>query len=177
VTNLIRFLGLLIFALFVPHVSGQGKPVQSTPAVGFCDVASHPENFMNKRVRVRAVYRVGFEWQEIYSLRCVDAPSTWVEFSDTFEVSSRKAMKQMETGKHFSISVGVVLEGRLTGYGGGYGHMNGYRPAFIIDRIESAKRLDNRGFHRRALSPGDRKRIEQYEGISATEQALGANSP
>ena len=106
-------------------------------------------------------------------MRCIDAPSTWVEFSETFEeVSSRKAMKQMDTGKHFSISVGVVLEGRLTGYGGGYGHMNGYQLAFTIDRIDSAKRLDNRGFHRRALSPEDRKRIEQYEGIGAIEQRL-----
>jgi hypothetical protein len=86
-------------------------------------------------------------------------------------------MKQMDTGKHFSISVGVVLEGRLTGYGGGYGHLNGYRLAFTIDQVDSAKRLDNRGFHRRALSPEDRKRIEQYEGIGATEQALGADSP
>jgi hypothetical protein len=86
-------------------------------------------------------------------------------------------MKEMETGKHFSISVGVVLEGRMTGHSGGYGHMNGYELAFTIDRIDSAKRLDNRGFHRRALSPEDRKRIAQYEGIGATEQALGADSP
>jgi hypothetical protein len=146
---------------------------QSPPTVSFCDVASHPESYVNKHVRFRVIYRVGFEWQEIYSLRCVNAPSTWVEFSDNFEeVSSRNAMKHMEAGKHFSISVGVVLDGRLTGYGGGYGHMGGYSLAFTIDRVESAKRLDNHGFHRRALSPEDRKRIEQFEKIGATEQAL-----
>jgi hypothetical protein len=50
--------------------------------------------------------------------------------------------------------------------------MSGYSLAFTIDRVESAKRLDNHGFHRRALSPEDRKRIEQFEKIGATEQAL-----
>ena len=101
-----------------------------------------------------------------------------MEFSDSFEeVSSRNAMKQMEKGKHFSISVGLVLEGRLTGYGGGYGHMNGYSLAFTIDRVESAKRLDSHGFHRRALSPEDRKRIEEFEKIGATEQPIKSDSP
>jgi hypothetical protein len=169
------FLTPIIFWL---AAGGQVTPAQTVPTVSFCDVAAHPESYVNKRVRLRAIYRVGFEWQEIYSLRCVDAPSTWVEFSENFEeTSSRKAMKQMEVGKHFSISVGVVLEGRLSGYGGGYGHMNGYSLAFDVERVESAKRLDNHGFHRRALLPDDRKRIERYENIAATEQALGADSP
>ena len=114
--------------------------------------------------KVRVIYRVGFEWQEIYSLRCPEAKSTWLEFSDSFEEgSSRKALKQMKPANHFSISVGVVLEGRLTGSGGGYGHMNGYENRFTADRVQSAKRLDTNGYHRRALTAEDRKRIEKYE--------------
>ena len=153
---------LLLLAVAV--MPAQSKPTESVPTVTLCDLAINPATYANKRVRLRAIYRVGFEWQEIYSLRCADAPSTWLEFSDNIdEGPSRKQLKKMDLGNRFSISVGVVLEGRLTGSGGGYGHMNGYALAFTADCIESAKRLDRHGFHRRALLPEDRKRIETFE--------------
>ena len=155
---------VLVLLLGVAIVPGQSKSIENVPTVTFCDLSKHPEIYSNKRIRVRAVYRVGFEWQEIYSLRCPDAPSTWLEFSNNIdEGPSRTQLKKMDLGNRFSISVGVVLEGRLTGYGGGYGHMNGYALAFTADCIESAKRLDTHGFHRRALLPEDRKRIEAFE--------------
>lgn len=173
-----RLLGALIsLGLCATFAGGQTIQKQSSPTVGFCEVASHPETYLNKPLRFRVIYRVGFEWEEIYSLRCVNAPSTWVEFSDTFdEFSSHNAIKQMDKGKHFSITVGLVLEGRLTGYGGGYGHMNGFPLAFTIDRVESAKRLDNHGFHRRELLPEDQRRIEQYENIIAPKRAVGCKA-
>ena len=156
-------ISLLLLAVAV--VSAQSKPSENVPTVTFCDLARQPASYANKRVRLRAIYRVGFEWQEIYSLHCLEAPSTWLEFSDSIdEGRSRKESEKMNLGSRFSISVGVVLEGRLTGYGGGYGHLNGYGLAFTAECIESAKRLDTHGFHRRALLPADRKRIEAFEG-------------
>jgi hypothetical protein len=152
---------------------GQHKPTETVPTIAFCDITTHPERYFKTSVRLRAIYRVGFEWQEIYSLRCADAPSVWLEFSDNIdETSSHKQLKRMEKGNHFSINVGVVMVGRLTGYGGSYGHLNGYQLSFTIDRLESATRLDNHGFQRHALSPEDRKRIEKYENISTDAQQL-----
>jgi hypothetical protein len=87
------------------------------PTIPGCEVTAHPEKYVNERIQVRAIFRTGFEWSEIYSLRCVDSKSTWLEFSPMVqESSSRRALKQMRSSdSFFSITVGVVLEGRLTG--------------------------------------------------------------
>ena len=159
------FVGLLLVA---GGALGQRKSTDDVPTVGLCNITTNPERYYNKPVRLRAVYRVGFEWQEIYSLGCVDAPSVWLEFSDDIDESSHKQLKKIDKGNHFSINVGVVMVGRLTGYAGGYGHMNGYKLSFTVDRIESATRLDNHGYYRNALSPEDRKRIEDWENLEPT---------
>jgi len=116
VTTSIRLIcSALLLVFTVALVPAQSKPSDSIPTVTFCDLARQPATYANKRVRVRAIYRVGFEWQEIYSVRCIEAPSTWLEFSDDIdEGPSRKELKKMNLDNRFSISVGVVLEGRLT---------------------------------------------------------------
>src|SRR5437763_2293008 len=40
-------------------------------SVNFCDLIKSPKAFDGKEVRVKAVYRYGFEWSELYSLQCV----------------------------------------------------------------------------------------------------------
>jgi len=168
--HLLRLIFILILlAQASVIVTAQTNVTQNLPSVALCEVLAHPQSYRDKQIQVRVIYRVGFEWQEIYSLRCPDA-STWLEFSDGFEeASSRKALKQMNSGNHFSITVGVVLEGRLTGSGGGFGHMNGYENRFTADRVRSAKRLDTRGCHPRALTAEDRKRIEKYESSAGAQ--------
>jgi len=86
VTTSIRLIcSALLLVFTVALVPAQSKPSDSIPTVTFCDLARQPATYANKRVRVRAIYRVGFEWQEIYSVRCIEAPSTWLEFSDDIE--------------------------------------------------------------------------------------------
>src|SRR5436305_1473042 len=63
--------------------SGQGSPamLDGIPLVSYCDLMAAPKVYFNKEVRLRAVYRWGFEWQQVYSTRCLDGPNTWVEFA------------------------------------------------------------------------------------------------
>jgi hypothetical protein len=147
---------------------GKKKPTPINPIVPWCEVAKHPEKYINERIRVRAIYGVGFEWSEIFSLRCVGSKSTWLEFSPDIEESySRKAWKQLR-GDYDSILAGIVLEGRLTEIHGGNGHLGRYALKFTADCIINAKRLATTVVE---LSPKIRKRIEQYEnsGISSKD--------
>src|SRR5512132_1827273 len=97
--RIICVVGLVL--LIAGNAMCQRKSTDEVPTVPFCDLTAHPERYYKKTVRLRAIYRVGFEWQEIYSLRCIDAPSVWLEFADDIdETSSHKQLKKLDKGDH-----------------------------------------------------------------------------
>jgi len=61
--RIICAVGLLLIA---SNAMCQGKSTDDVPTVAFCDITTHPGRYYKKPVRLRAIYRVGFEWQEIY---------------------------------------------------------------------------------------------------------------
>src|SRR5215813_13785653 len=48
-----------------------------TPAK-FCDLLRNPEKYRDQRVKVRATFRYGFEWQQLYCLDCLDKGRAWL---------------------------------------------------------------------------------------------------
>src|SRR5690606_7007917 len=43
-----------------------------------CDMIDRPQAFDGKRVTLRASYRYGYEWQEIYCLQCRPLAKVWL---------------------------------------------------------------------------------------------------
>ena len=48
-------------------------------SVTFCDLVRNPDKYDGQEVSVRATYRYGFEWQELYCLDCKDKGKAWLE--------------------------------------------------------------------------------------------------
>jgi hypothetical protein len=147
---------LLGLSLSPFSVRGQVHPaLETTP---FCEL-TNLQIGSAKEVRVRAVYRVGFEWSELYSLKCVDSPDIWVDFSEDWKQStSRSVRKEIEKGEGTYF---VVFVGRLEK--GSFGHMGAYPMRLEVTSIEIAKRIDKQSYHRRAVNSEMRKRIEAFE--------------
>lgn len=124
-------------------------------ALSVCDNL-HPD--LTKEVRIRAIYRVGFEWAELYSLKCVGAPRIWVDFSDEWRSRSR-AVLQKEISKGEG-TYGVIFVGKLGGSGG---HMGAYPLTLQVTAVESATRLGRESVSPHALSPKLRRRVESFE--------------
>jgi hypothetical protein len=142
------------------------------PLVSYCELVSSPETYFNKEVRLRAVYRVGFEWQQVYSVQCLEAPNMWVEFvhgkhcpvayerdGPVKDEGSPDGSLEM-SGKTF----GVVFRGRLTGWGGGYGHLDSFASEFQVTCMEELTLLDLDSYYPTALTPEMKKRIETFDG-------------
>ena len=143
-------------------------PLAEPPSVSYCELIAAPDRYLNNEVRLRTVYRYGMEWTEAYSLTCIDAPATWVEFTkDTQACSSPQAWKHIEEGLEEGgfegATLGVVFRGKLVGVGGAFGHQNGYANLFEVTCVESAKVLDQKSDHRRQLEPEMRKRVDAFE--------------
>ena len=49
-------------------------------AMSYCELLRHPKEYDGKDVVVRASYRYGFEWQEMFCLDCRRLGKTWLEF-------------------------------------------------------------------------------------------------
>lgn len=143
------------------YASDRGDPQRTVPLMRYCDVATDVAGFRNKEIRLRAIYRVGFEWAEFYSIACIDAPSTWVEFSDlAVDCSPRRSLKRLKGGD-VGVTAGVVVRGRFTG--GHVGQLNGYANEFVVDCVESVEVLAKESPSRNALSKALRERIQRFE--------------
>src|SRR5262245_25344737 len=70
--------------------SNRSEPISD---LDYCSLIRQAASYDKKRVRVRAVYAVGFEHSFIYKSECRGRGAAenrvWVEFDDTFEKGSK----------------------------------------------------------------------------------------
>lgn len=99
----------------------------------FCDLLRNPEKFNGKNVTVRATFRYGFEWQELYCLDCIDRGKAWLDLPNDLDEASAKALKKAP--KYAGI-VNVTVQGTFVA-GSTYGHQNGYRYQFTAQSIKN----------------------------------------
>src|SRR5260370_19960727 len=86
---------------------------------------------LTKEVRLRGIYRVGFEWSELYSIKCPNAPRVWINFSDGWQAHTQKAVrKRINKGEG---TYGVTFVGFV---GGGGGHMGAYPLTLKVTSVE-----------------------------------------
>ena len=159
----------LLIALCVLLAGSAATPAQPRTArgfvsgdVSFCDLVSEPSRYSGRQVRVRAVYRYGFEWAQLYSLHCSDSPKVWVDVSDSYvHDTPRSIRRRLEGGGPEGRTVGVVAVGQI--HDGGFGPSGSFPLEFVIDRVESARVLADASPVAEALSTSERRRVEEFE--------------
>jgi hypothetical protein len=110
-----RFLG----RLFLLFLSAGGIHAQT--AVSFCDLVRNPEKFNGREIIVRATYRYGYEWSELYCLDCLDKGKAWLWMRD-LDAASLRALKKLP--KDAGIA-NLTVRGDFSS-GGHFGDLNGY---------------------------------------------------
>jgi hypothetical protein len=135
--------GIMVFWLIA-------TPVHSKVPVKFCDLLRNPENYDGKEVTVRATYRYGFEWQELYCLDCMDKGKAWLEFGSDLDDSSLKALRR---APKWAGIVNLTMQGTFKS-GGSFGHLAGYRYELtarnISDVVVVQKGMKNRAEEEKA---------------------------
>jgi hypothetical protein len=139
------------------------------PLVNYCDLVASPEVYIDKEVRLRAVFRYGFEWQQVYSTLCLDAPNTWVDFASDqgcpATIEHRGPVQDSRPDSEISgATLGVVFRGRLTGWGSGFGHLGAFASEFQVTCMEETTLLDLESYYPTQLTPAMKRRIETFEG-------------
>src|SRR5579883_3651657 len=100
--------------------------------VSYCELVKTPMSFSGKRIRVRAIYKYGFEIQRLEQPTCCpNAAKIWVEIHSGLEGNSLKLFRKFPKGMGLALATFVgTFES-----GGPYGD-GGYRLKFSVDQIE-----------------------------------------
>jgi len=103
--------------------------------VVYCDLIKSPSIYLGRDIRVRAIYRYGFEIQQLESPDCcVEKPvKIWVEV-EPLDARSRKLLHRFPKGMGLALG---VFTGRLQS-GGPFGD-GGYRLRFTVSQIEAVE--------------------------------------
>lgn len=99
--------------------------------VRFCDLLRSPETYNGKQVTIRATYRYGFEWQQLYCLDCLEQGKAWLELPSDLDDGSLQALKHAP--KYAGI-VNITVRGMFRS-GGSFGHLNGYRYELVAEKV------------------------------------------
>src|ERR1043165_7521879 len=132
---------------------------QSDSTLQTLSVCDDLRSDLTRQVRIRGIYRVGFEWAELYSIKCTSAPRIWVNFSDDWMAHTRKSVaKELNKGEG---TYGVTFVGTFGGRGG---HMGAFPLTLRVTSVDEATRFGKESVLPHALSPKVRRRVETFEG-------------
>lgn len=122
---------LILLLIFLPLLgcSVPPHPASSATTIDYCDIPNHPGEW----VRIKANYRVGFEWSELGDPKGCLPSSVWVDYGATPDPFGTFYSHQMDW--YYGKEMEIVAVGRLE-TAGGYGHENFYPARFVIDRLE-----------------------------------------
>jgi hypothetical protein len=162
------------------NVQKAGTPeVLTTTDVDFCELLNSPDKYLNRPVRVRAIFCDCFENAQIFSTRCPVGKKIWADGrlrpctgAGRIDKTRRESSTNPGDQTFGSWNFGVVAVGRITGTKGGYGHMNAFDYKFEIDCVEHSELLDKIGFR---PGPGTEefRKIETFEAGGTKQRGNG----
>ena len=131
--------------------------------VSFCQLLQSPEKFEQQLVRVKAIFRRGFEKSEFYSLKCPTDKHVWVSGGTNTKCPNAGRLDEtnFDGGER---TVGVVVVGKLTGTKGNYGHLGAADYEFTIDCVERYEVLDRKSNAVQILTAEQLRKVEEFEG-------------
>jgi hypothetical protein len=130
--------------------------------VGFCKLLQTPEKFEQQPVRIKAIFRRGFEKSEFYSLNCLMGKQVWVQ-GGTNTKCANAGKFDATNFKGDEQTVGVVVVGKLTGTKGNYGHLGAGDYLFHINCVERYEVLDHKSNGAQYLTTEQRRKVEKFE--------------
>lgn len=146
------FFILAQLVVFGSDIKGQSS--SGAIPVEYCDLIKNPEAYDGKEVTVRATYRYGFEWQEIYCLECRNLGKTWLEIWDITKKSKKIFRKFPENDGTFNAIFTGIFQSSKGPFGDG-----GYPYRFMLKEISQAELVTRSGADPKKLSDEIRKKV------------------
>jgi hypothetical protein len=125
--------------------------------VSYCELMRHPKEYDGKSVAVRTTYRYGFEWQEMFCVKCRDQGKTWLEFAAETSSAVRRALGKAP--RHQG-TLNATFFGTFRGTKGPYGD-GGYAFRFDLRSVKGVEVVSKNGWTPERLSANEQKKLCQ----------------
>ena len=149
---------VLLFLSLIPSQaqgSNSHKAKADIPTVPYCEIFRHPNLYVGKEIRFRALYTSVFEMSAFSSAQCKgDSYMAWVDFEHTSIASSTKPKTYQRfermMNRYFDetwvvFNTEMVVTAIFDNSKAGYGHMGMYRflaRVKTIEKVGKTKKID-----------------------------------
>jgi hypothetical protein len=103
--------------------------------VSYCDLIRNLKEYEHKRVAVSASYRYGFEWAELFCMRCGGQGKTWLEVAEKNANAFHRALRKAPRDDGI---INATFYGILDGSNGPYGD-GGYSYRFDVELVKDVE--------------------------------------
>ncbi len=111
------------------------QEIEGYTQVSYCDLIRNLKEYEHRRVAVSASYRYGFEWQELFCMRCRDQGKTWLEFNEKTANAVRRSLRKAPPDHGI---INATFYGILDGSNGPYGD-GGYSYRFDVELVKDVE--------------------------------------
>lgn len=141
---------------FLWQVAVGQKNNNNPMTVEYCALIKNPEKYDGKEVTIRATYRYGFEWQEMFCLDCRDTGKTWLEIDD--DNITKKSKKMLRKFPKDDGTINALFTGTFESSKGSFGD-GSYRFRFVLKEISQAELVTKSGADPQQLPDDIRKKV------------------
>lgn len=123
--------------------------------VDYCDLIRHASDYDGKAVAVKATYRYGFEWQELYCVGCAAPSKIWLDFSPDSAFESRRPFARAP--RHQGTLNGTFY-GSFESTGGPFGD-GGYKYRLRLQKVANVRVVSKSGGVASSLPASERAKV------------------
>lgn len=125
--------------------------------VSYCELVHHAKEYDGKSVAVAAAYRYGFEWQEMFCMKCRNSGKTWLEFETETASAVRRTLHKAPQHQG---TLNATFYGTFRGTKGPYGD-GGYAFRFDVKSVKAVEIISKNGWAPERLSESVQRKLCQ----------------
>ena len=129
--------------------------------MAFRDLIERPNEYDGRRVSVNATYAYGFEWQEMYCMKCRGGGKTWLELPPTGTRAMRRALRKVPKWQG---TLNARFKGVFHAKSGAFGD-GGYRFQFVLEAVTDVNIISRSGGAPESLTKAERARLCQGDKL------------
>jgi len=144
-------------------------------SVRYCDLVQNYKEYDGKHVVVRASYRYGEEWTELFGMNCRDRwENTWLEFVPEDEKKLRRVKRK---APRYQGTFNATFYGWFNSTGGRYGHLNGYAFEFRAEFLKDLKVVSKDGWDPTTLTEKEQQKLYRGDEELDLKKAVVVQNP
>jgi hypothetical protein len=149
---------------YLPASEVNNKRPEVYMPVQYCVMIENANEYDLKKVVVKASYRYGEEWQEMFGLKCRDNQKTHLEYEPVTDEAEIEIIRAVRKAPRRQGIINATFYGTFRASGSPFGD-GSYKYKFSVEQIEDITVVSKEGWVPESLSEKSQKRMCQGDEL------------